>query len=120
MKKRADILKQFGDRVRDLRKAQGLSQEDLAEKADLHYTYIGGVERGERNLSLKSIERIALALKMDIGELFSQRSSTKEGTEGNKIIGEINKIIETKNTVVLQLIRQLVKDIDDWVRERKK
>ena len=51
----ADILKQFGKKVRELRKAQGLSQEELAEKADLHYTYIGGVERGERNLSLKSI-----------------------------------------------------------------
>lgn len=119
MKKRADILKQFGERVRDLRKTQRLSQEELAEKADLHYTYIGGVERGERNLSLKSIERIALALKIDIRELFIQRSSTKTGAEGDKIISDINNLLATKEPGTLQLIWQLVKDIDDWDRERK-
>lgn len=73
MVKKADILKQFGEWVRDIRKVQGLSQEELAEKADLHYTYIGGVERGERNLSLKSVEKIASALRMDIRELFVHR-----------------------------------------------
>lgn len=111
-------MKQFGERIRDLRKAQGLSQEELAEKADLHYTYIGGVERGERNLSLKSIERIALALKMDMRELFIQRPSTKSGTEGGKIISEINNILATTETGALRLIQQLVTDVDDWARER--
>lgn len=112
-------MKQFGERVRDLRKTQGLSQEELAEKAELHYTYIGGVERGERNLSLKSIERIALALKMDIRDLFIPRASIKTDVEGDKIIGEINNLLATKETGVLRLIWQLVKDIDDWVRKRK-
>lgn len=119
MKKRADILKQFGERVRDLRKAQGLSQEELAEKADLHYTYIGGVERGERNLSLKSIERIANALKMDIRELFVSSLSTRKEVEGNRIISEINDLLATKETGILRLIRKLVRDVDEWVRERK-
>lgn len=113
-------MKQFGERVRDLRKTQGLSQEELAEKADLHYTYIGGVERGERNLSLKSIERIASALKMDIRELFVYRPSTnKADAEGNKIISDINNLLVTKEIAILRLIKQLVKDVDDWVRERK-
>lgn len=56
-------LKKFGENVRALRVAQDLSQEQLAERADLDRTYISGVERGVRNLSLSSIVRIAKALK---------------------------------------------------------
>lgn len=69
-----NILKLFGERVKEIRKAQGLSQEDLAERANLHNTYIGGVERGERNLSLKSIEKIALALKTSVNVFFENKS----------------------------------------------
>ena len=53
---------QLGQAVRKRRKALGLSQEGLAEKAELHWTYIGGIERGERNVSLLNIVKIAHAL----------------------------------------------------------
>jgi len=53
---------QLGRTVRKRRRALGLSQEGLAEKADLHWTYIGGIERGERNVSLVNIVKIARAL----------------------------------------------------------
>jgi len=53
---------QLGRTVRNRRHALGLSQEGLAEKADLHWTYIGGIERGERNVSLLNIVKIARAL----------------------------------------------------------
>lgn len=120
MKKRnPDILKQFGERVRELRKAQGLSQEEFAEKADLHYTYIGGVERGERNLSLKSIELIASALKIEIRELFMPHLPEKAGVESNKIISDINHLLTSKNIGILRLIKQLIKDIDTWAKETK-
>lgn len=58
----ADIQKKFGDKLRELRKQRGLSQEDLALKSGLHRTYISDIERGSRNLSLKNIEKIAKAL----------------------------------------------------------
>ena len=61
----------FGTSVRKLRESKGLSQEDLAEKAGLHRTYIGGIERGERNLSLLNIWRIADALEVSPSEFFS-------------------------------------------------
>ena len=115
----ADILKQFGKKVRDLRKAQGLSQEELAEKADLHYTYIGGVERGERNLSLKSIERIASALKIDIRELFALHLSEKSDAKSKEIISDINNLLLTKDIKILQLVMRIIKDIDTWSREAK-
>lgn len=55
-------LIQIGSRLRALRLAKGLTQEELGEKAELHPTYVGGVERGERNLGFKNLLRFARAL----------------------------------------------------------
>ena len=60
----------FGKNVKELRKQKGLSQEALALLCDLDRSYIGGVERGERNLSLLNIHRIATALNVNVKELF--------------------------------------------------
>ncbi|MEP0789294.1 helix-turn-helix domain-containing protein [Funiculus sociatus GB2-A5] len=65
----APELEKFGEQVRQLRKALGLSQEDLAELTDLHRTYIGGIERGERNVALINIVRLAKALNVSPSEL---------------------------------------------------
>lgn len=59
----------FGRRVSNLRRAKGLSQEGLAEKADLHRNYVGGIERGERNVGLRNIVRLAKALGVTTSEL---------------------------------------------------
>ncbi len=67
-----DSLSQFGRRVRTLREAIKLSQEALAVKAGIHRTYMGGVERGERNISLKNIVRLAVALGVHPRELFDE------------------------------------------------
>ena len=64
------IEERFGYRVRELREAKGLSQEELAFKAGVHRTYLGGIERGERNPSLKNISLIANALGISLAELF--------------------------------------------------
>jgi len=60
------VLIQFGNRVREERLARGLSQEGLAQRAGLHRTYIGMVERAEKNITLKNIQRIATALQVPI------------------------------------------------------
>jgi len=64
-----NILKRFGQRVKSLRLEKGWSQEELARRADLHRTYIGSIERHERNVSLLNVERIAKALKVNIKDL---------------------------------------------------
>lgn len=69
MGKRADILERFGLRVRELRKEQGYSQEGFAAACELDRTYIGGIERGERNVALRNIEAIAQTLGITLAEL---------------------------------------------------
>ncbi len=64
------IQKRFGERMRELRKSKGLSQEALALACNMDRTYIGGVERGERNISLINIHKIADALGVSPGRLF--------------------------------------------------
>lgn len=65
----SDILKKFGLRVRELRIEKGWTQEDLAEYTSFHRTYIGMIERGERNLSLKNIETFANAFDIKVHKL---------------------------------------------------
>jgi len=65
-----EVQRRFGARLRQLRKARGLSQEKVALSCDLDRSYLGAIERGERNVSLVNIHRIAAALQLDPAELF--------------------------------------------------
>ncbi len=67
--KKPDILLRFGARVRELRKSKGYSQEAFAARCELDRTYIGGIERGERNVALRNIDAIAKALDMRVSQL---------------------------------------------------
>lgn len=71
MESKEKILVTFGERVRKFRKKKGLSQEQLAFKAGLHRTYIGMIERAEKNITLLNIEKIANALDVSLQKLFS-------------------------------------------------
>ena len=66
------ILIAFGERVRELRKEKGLSQEEVSFKADLHRTYIGMIERAEKNITLTNIEKIAKALDVKVKDLLDE------------------------------------------------
>ena len=73
MKSKEKILIQFGLKVREIRKEKGLSQVQLAHKSNLHRTYIGMIERAEKNITLCNIEKIANALDVTIKNLFNDR-----------------------------------------------
>lgn len=64
-----DIVKQVGFNIRRIREDKGLSQEKLAGLADLHRAYIGQIERGEKNIGLKNLEKIATALGIETKDL---------------------------------------------------
>ncbi|OGP87448.1 MAG: hypothetical protein A2156_13420 [Deltaproteobacteria bacterium RBG_16_48_10] len=70
-KKRDEDFKLLGARIRQMRQVRGLSQEQLALEAGLDRSYVGGVERGERNITFNSLCRIARALKTDVATLSS-------------------------------------------------
>jgi transcriptional regulator with XRE-family HTH domain len=72
MPRKQDILVRFGTRVRQLRSQKGYSQEAFATKCDLDRTYVGGIERGERNVALRNVESIAKALDMTLSELMDE------------------------------------------------
>ena len=67
-----DIAVRFGQAVRKLRLEQKLSQEELAERCDLHRTYISDIELGKRNVSLENIERIVIALDRSLPDFFKE------------------------------------------------
>ena len=80
MQSKEEILIKFGERVRFYRKQKGLSQDQLAFKADLHRTDIGMIERAEKNITLINIEKIAFALNVEISKLFSPDEQTQKTT----------------------------------------
>lgn len=78
---RSPILKLFGQRVREERQRLGLSQEKLAERAGVHRTYIGMVERAEKNITLTNIEKIAKALEVEVGTLIDAFSHPNQSSK---------------------------------------
>ena len=76
MKKRGKptILERYGSAVKFRREELSITQEDLAEKAGIHRTYLSDVERGTRNLSLINVERLAIALDLSLAEFFQRVS----------------------------------------------
>lgn len=79
----SDARKVFAKRLRQLRQVRGLSQEALADLAGLHRTYVGSVERGERNVSIDNMERLARALEVDIAELLRDEQNDTSSRQSN-------------------------------------
>jgi transcriptional regulator with XRE-family HTH domain len=75
MKKKHPALVKIGHKIRNLRKAKGFSQESFADEVGLDRTYMGGIERGERNLAAINLIRIAKTLQVEVGELFPSAKS---------------------------------------------
>jgi transcriptional regulator with XRE-family HTH domain len=71
------VLREFGERVRGAREARGWTQEELAAEADLDRTYIGGIERGERNLALLNVNKLAVALGEGFAGFLPCRPATR-------------------------------------------
>jgi transcriptional regulator with XRE-family HTH domain len=66
-----DLRAAFGRRVRELRRRLGISQEELADRAGIHWTYLGGIERGERNPALVNIGKVVRALQVSLADFWS-------------------------------------------------
>ncbi|RAV19472.1 transcriptional regulator [Paenibacillus contaminans] len=101
-----------GNRIRSLRKAKGWTQEQLAEGSSLHYSYIGGVERGERNISLETLEKIVLALQVSPMELFRVELDADDDAKAHrKAVDEHMSMISCRSTEEIEMISKINQDI---------
>jgi len=94
-----------GERIRNLRKERGWSQEELGEKADLHHTYVGAVERGEKNASIDTLDKIADALDIEMVDLFTL---TKGKMNVDKLRACIIEEVKESSPATLKLIAALI------------
>ena len=107
----SNIKKLFGTRIKEIRKEKCLSQEELGERSGLHPTYIGGVERGERNISVENIEKIAVGLKINMGDLFPYSDHAESESEKEKIKNSILISIDDMNEDALSFISSIIKNL---------
>ncbi|AJS61188.1 helix-turn-helix domain-containing protein [Paenibacillus sp. IHBB 10380] len=106
-----EILKLVGARIRVLRKERGMSQESLGEKGGFHFSYIGQIERGEKNIALLNLAKIASALDVSVSQLFSYVNEDSESTGADVEISEIVMMLRKSNPKELRLVRNVVREI---------
>ncbi|WP_431090110.1 helix-turn-helix domain-containing protein [Paenibacillus sp. 8b26] len=114
----SELLELVGTRIRDLRKSKGLSQEALAEKAGFNSSYIGFIERAERNISLKNLEKIAKALNVGVYQLLTYVKEDDELTEEDSSIKNILTLLRTRESKDTELALKILTDIFIRIDER--
>ena len=106
----SDIAKIIGHRIRNYRPQKGLSQEKLAELAGCHPTYIGQLERGEKNATLESVEKIASAMDISLSELFDKLG--KSGS--NNIAAKCYDLVASKNEAEQKQLYKMLQEMDKY------
>ncbi|KJD43632.1 helix-turn-helix transcriptional regulator [Paenibacillus sp. FSL R10-2782] len=114
----SELLDLVGTRIRDIRKSKGLSQEALAEKAGFNSSYIGFIERAERNISLKNLEKIAKALNVGVYQLLTYVKENDELAEGNSSVKSILTLLRTRESKDTELALKILTDIFARIDER--
>lgn len=113
-----EITKNIGKNIKRIRKDSGLTQEKLAEKAELDYRSIGATERGERNLSLESLVRVARALNVNLDTLLPIFEKHKGKSERNRLIQDFEKRLETTDLRKLHFLINLLSQILDELEKK--
>lgn len=106
----SDIAKIIGQRIRNYRTQKGLSQEKLAELAGCHPTYIGQLERGEKNATLESVEKIASAMDISLSELFDKLGKS----DGNNIAAKCYDLVASKNEAEQKQLYKMLQEMDKY------
>lgn len=106
-----DLVKIVGDRIRFYRKERGLSQEELAFRASLHNTYIGQLERGEKNATIESLAKVCAALDISLAELTNDDGTTQSEVlsfELEQMVGLLKGRSRKDQRAVLTFIESLI------------
>ena len=108
----SEIAKSIGKRIRNYRNNLGLSQEKLAELSGCHPTYIGQIERGEKNATLESIDKISAALNIPLSKLFEKLSGTEDSQRSIPL--ECYEFISSKSPQEQEAIYRIILEIDKY------
>lgn len=108
----SEIAKTVGQRIRSYRLQLGFSQEKVAELSGCHPTYIGQVERGEKNATLESIEKIAAAIEVPLSKLFDKIGCTPD--DSTDIPAECYEFLLTKNKSEQEQIYRIILELDKY------
>ena len=108
----SDLAKIVGQRIRNYRTQLGLSQEKLAELSGCHPTYIGQLERGEKNATLESIDKVASSLKISLSKLFENLDG--ESTNERNIPLECYEFLLTKSQEEQEQIIKILIEMDKY------
>jgi transcriptional regulator with XRE-family HTH domain len=110
-----NLPESVGNRIRELRKAKGWTQEQLAEAASLHYSYIGGVERGDRNISLETLEKIIAAFDVPAIEFFR----FEDETQRRKALDEHMALLSSKSAEEIAALTRVTREVIAAIRLSK-
>ena len=108
----SDIAKILGQRIRNYRTAAGLSQEKLAELSGCHPTYIGQIERGEKNATIESIEKISSALNVSLSKLFEKLGAKEKETRNIPL--ECYEFLSSKTKEEQEHIYRILLEMDKY------
>ena len=108
----SDIARILGQRIRKYRTAKGLSQEKLAELAGCHPTYIGQLERGEKNATVESAEKISCALGIPLSTMLEKLDSSEE--RARNIPLECYELLLSKTQDEQEMLYQILREIDKY------
>lgn len=106
-----EILKLVGTRIRALRKERGLSQEALGEKGGFHFSYIGQIERGEKNVSLLNLHKIAESLEVNLVQLFAYQDEEFMVTAAESDIQQIVSMLRDANDEKVRVAKNVLKEL---------
>ena len=107
-----ELAKALGQRIRNYRTAKGLSQEKLAELAGCHPTYIGQLERGEKNATIESIDKISAALGVSLSRLFEKLESQED--DAHNIPLECYEFLASKTKAEQEHIWSILIEMDKY------
>ncbi len=106
----------LGQRIKETRLKLGLTQQGLGKRANLHYSYIGQVERGNKVPSIKTLKRIASALNISVESLLHQEPGRKYGDE-DILVGELVSVVRDCSPRELKLILNIVRQVKQYLEE---
>jgi transcriptional regulator with XRE-family HTH domain len=106
-----NLDKLFGNRIRELRKAKGMTQEDCAFKAGIDVSYLGYVERGQQSPTLRKIEEIAKSLEVEVAELFYFKTAKSFNKQFDILKDRIISLVEAKDTKASEYLNKILEDL---------